>query len=113
MNSLVYQSSFLSIIIFWFRFSWKLHKVVPPYPCACPDTIQHMQDSRHIVVYHRGRYFKVPMFYDGQVLSPRAVEQQMERILADPSEPQPGEERLAALTAGDRYANATHVMYAI
>ncbi|XP_029576417.1 carnitine O-palmitoyltransferase 1, liver isoform isoform X1 [Salmo trutta] len=66
------------------------------------DTIQHMQDSRHIVVYHRGRYFKVPMFYDGQVLSPRAVEQQMERILADPSEPQPGEERLAALTAGDR-----------
>ncbi|XP_045564545.1 carnitine O-palmitoyltransferase 1, liver isoform isoform X1 [Salmo salar] len=66
------------------------------------DTIQHMKDSRHIVVYHRGRYFKVPMFYDGQVLSPRAVEQQMERILADPSEPQPGEERLAALTAGDR-----------
>ncbi|XP_038825172.1 carnitine O-palmitoyltransferase 1, liver isoform-like isoform X2 [Salvelinus namaycush] len=66
------------------------------------DTIQHMQDSRHIVVYHRGRYFKVPMFYDGRVLSPRAVEQQMERILADPSEPQPGEECLAALTAGDR-----------
>ncbi|XP_036819490.1 carnitine O-palmitoyltransferase 1, liver isoform isoform X1 [Oncorhynchus mykiss] len=66
------------------------------------DTIQHMQDSRHIVVYHRGRYFKVPMFYDGKVLSPRAVEQQMERILADPSEPQPGEECLAALTAGDR-----------
>uniref|UniRef100_A0A8K9XWF6 carnitine O-palmitoyltransferase n=1 Tax=Oncorhynchus mykiss TaxID=8022 RepID=A0A8K9XWF6_ONCMY len=79
-----------------------LHKVVPLYPCACPDTIQHMQDSRHIVVYHRGRYFKVPMFYDGKVLSPRAVEQQMERILADPSEPQPGEECLAALTAGDR-----------
>uniref|UniRef100_A0A8C7KL77 carnitine O-palmitoyltransferase n=1 Tax=Oncorhynchus kisutch TaxID=8019 RepID=A0A8C7KL77_ONCKI len=66
------------------------------------DTIQHIQDSRHIVVYHRGRYFKVPMFYDGKVLSPRAVEQQMERILADPSEPQPGEECLAALTAGDR-----------
>lgn len=71
-------------------------------PGVDTDTIQHMKDSRHIVVYHRGRYFKVPMFYDGQVLSPRAVEQQMERILADPSEPQPGEERLAALTAGDR-----------
>ncbi|XP_038825171.1 carnitine O-palmitoyltransferase 1, liver isoform-like isoform X1 [Salvelinus namaycush] len=71
-------------------------------PGVDTDTIQHMQDSRHIVVYHRGRYFKVPMFYDGRVLSPRAVEQQMERILADPSEPQPGEECLAALTAGDR-----------
>uniref|UniRef100_A0A8C7KNC9 carnitine O-palmitoyltransferase n=1 Tax=Oncorhynchus kisutch TaxID=8019 RepID=A0A8C7KNC9_ONCKI len=77
-------------------------------PGVDTDTIQHIQDSRHIVVYHRGRYFKVPMFYDGKVLSPRAVEQQMERILADPSEPQPGEECLAALTAGDRYANATH-----
>uniref|UniRef100_A0A8C7ITL5 carnitine O-palmitoyltransferase n=1 Tax=Oncorhynchus kisutch TaxID=8019 RepID=A0A8C7ITL5_ONCKI len=82
-------------------------------PGVDTDTIQHIQDSRHIVVYHRGRYFKVPMFYDGKVLSPRAVEQQMERILADPSEPQPGEECLAALTAGDRYANATHVMYAL
>uniref|UniRef100_A0A8C7IPY9 carnitine O-palmitoyltransferase n=1 Tax=Oncorhynchus kisutch TaxID=8019 RepID=A0A8C7IPY9_ONCKI len=71
-------------------------------PGVDTDTIQHIQDSRHIVVYHRGRYFKVPMFYDGKVLSPRAVEQQMERILADPSEPQPGEECLAALTAGDR-----------
>ncbi|KAJ7994607.1 hypothetical protein DPEC_G00251220 [Dallia pectoralis] len=66
------------------------------------DTIQHMRDSRHIAVYHRGRYFKVPMFYDGKVLSPRAIEQQMERILADTSDPQPGEETLAALTAGDR-----------
>ncbi|KAI2662447.1 Carnitine O-palmitoyltransferase 1, liver isoform [Labeo rohita] len=66
------------------------------------DTVQHMSDSRHIVVYHRGRYFKVWMFYDGRLLLPREIEQQMERILADTSEPQPGEETLAALTAGDR-----------
>uniref|UniRef100_A0A673JDY8 carnitine O-palmitoyltransferase n=1 Tax=Sinocyclocheilus rhinocerous TaxID=307959 RepID=A0A673JDY8_9TELE len=66
------------------------------------DTVQHMSDSRHIVVHHRGRYFKVWMFYDGRLLLPREIEQQMERILADTSEPQPGEETLAALTAGDR-----------
>ncbi|XP_028824722.1 carnitine O-palmitoyltransferase 1, liver isoform-like isoform X2 [Denticeps clupeoides] len=66
------------------------------------DTIQHMTDSRHIVVYHRGRYFKVGMFYDGRLLNPREIEQQMERILADESPPQDGEEQLAALTAGDR-----------
>uniref|UniRef100_A0A672MIL4 carnitine O-palmitoyltransferase n=1 Tax=Sinocyclocheilus grahami TaxID=75366 RepID=A0A672MIL4_SINGR len=66
------------------------------------DTVQHMSDSRHIVVYHRGRYFKVGMFYDGRLLLPREIEQQMERILAETSEPQPGEETLAALTAGDR-----------
>lgn len=34
---------------------------------------------------------------------PREIEQQMERILADESEPLPGEERIAALTAGERW----------
>ncbi|KAI4894588.1 hypothetical protein NFI96_018815 [Prochilodus magdalenae] len=66
------------------------------------DVIQHVNESKHIVVYHKGRFFKVWMFYDGRLLHPREIEQQMERILADKSEPQPGEETLAALTAGDR-----------
>lgn len=67
------------------------------------DTLQHTNESKHIVVYHKGRYFKVWMFYDGRLLLPREIEQQMERILADKSEPLPGEERLASLTAGDRW----------
>ncbi|CAM5149536.1 carnitine O-palmitoyltransferase 1, liver isoform isoform X1 [Chelonia mydas] len=66
------------------------------------DTIQHMKDSRHIVVYHKGRYFKVWLYHDGRLLKPREIEQQMQRILEDRSEPQAGEEKLAALTAGDR-----------
>uniref|UniRef100_A0A4W4FW28 carnitine O-palmitoyltransferase n=1 Tax=Electrophorus electricus TaxID=8005 RepID=A0A4W4FW28_ELEEL len=66
------------------------------------DVIQHVNESKHIMVYHRGRYFKVWMFYDGRLMLPREIEQQMERILADKSEPLPGEEKLAALTAGDR-----------
>uniref|UniRef100_A0A8D1SHM1 carnitine O-palmitoyltransferase n=1 Tax=Sus scrofa TaxID=9823 RepID=A0A8D1SHM1_PIG len=66
------------------------------------DTIQHLRDSKHIVVFHRGRYFKVWLYYDGRLLKPREIEQQMQRILDDPSEPQPGEAKLAALTAGDR-----------
>uniref|UniRef100_A0A2I3HSE8 carnitine O-palmitoyltransferase n=1 Tax=Nomascus leucogenys TaxID=61853 RepID=A0A2I3HSE8_NOMLE len=66
------------------------------------DTIQHMRDSKHIVVYHRGRYFKVWLYHDGRLLKPREIEQQMQRILDNTSEPQPGEARLAALTAGDR-----------
>lgn len=67
-----------------------------------PDTLQHTNETKHIVVYHKGRFFKVWMFYDGRLLLPREIEQQMEKILADQSEPQPGEEKLAALTAGDR-----------
>ncbi|XP_076143199.1 carnitine O-palmitoyltransferase 1, liver isoform-like isoform X2 [Alosa pseudoharengus] len=66
------------------------------------DTLQHHTNCKHIVVYHKGRYFKVWMFYDGRLLMPREIEQQMELILADDSPPQPGEEPLAALTAGDR-----------
>ncbi|XP_036962359.1 carnitine O-palmitoyltransferase 1, liver isoform isoform X1 [Acanthopagrus latus] len=66
------------------------------------DTLQHMNESKHIAVFHKGRFFKVWMFYDGRLLLPREIEQQMERILADKSEPLPGEEKLAALTAGER-----------
>ncbi|XP_077425137.1 carnitine O-palmitoyltransferase 1, liver isoform isoform X1 [Vanacampus margaritifer] len=66
------------------------------------DILQHTNETKHIAVYHKGRFFKVWMFYDGRLLLPREIEQQMERILADKSEPAPGEERLAALTAGDR-----------
>lgn len=62
-----------------------------------------MKDSKHIVVYHKGRYFKVWLYHDGRLLKPREIEQQMQRILDDDSEPQAGEEKLAALTAGDRY----------
>uniref|UniRef100_H3CYN5 carnitine O-palmitoyltransferase n=1 Tax=Tetraodon nigroviridis TaxID=99883 RepID=H3CYN5_TETNG len=64
------------------------------------DTLQHTNETKHIVVYHKGRFFKVWMFYDGRLLLPREIEQQMEKILADQSAPQPGEEKLAALTAG-------------
>ncbi|NXX44347.1 CPT1A palmitoyltransferase, partial [Tricholaema leucomelas] len=66
------------------------------------DALQHVKDSKHIVVYHKGRYFKVWLYHDGRLLRPREIQQQMQRILDDDSEPQPGEEKLAALTAGDR-----------
>ncbi|XP_070764060.1 carnitine O-palmitoyltransferase 1, liver isoform [Enoplosus armatus] len=71
-------------------------------PGVDTDTLQHVNESKHIAVYHKGRFFKVWMFYDGRLLLPREIEQQMERILADKSEPLPEEEKLASLTAGDR-----------
>lgn len=58
-------------------------------------------------MYHRGRYFKVWLYHDGRLLKPRELEQQMQQILDDPSEPQPGEAKLAALTAADRCVCAT------
>lgn len=71
---------------------------MPPHA----DTLLHLVDSKHLAVYHKGRFYKVWLYYGGQVLPPRDLELQFQRILDDPSPPQPGEERLAALTAGER-----------
>ncbi|NWQ93326.1 CPT1B palmitoyltransferase, partial [Burhinus bistriatus] len=66
------------------------------------DTLLHLVDSKHLAVYHKGRFYKVWLYYGGQLLRPRDLQLQFQRILDDPSPPQPGEERLAALTAGER-----------
>ncbi|XP_067849726.1 carnitine O-palmitoyltransferase 1, liver isoform-like isoform X1 [Heptranchias perlo] len=66
------------------------------------DTLQHLKDSKHIAVYHRGRYFKVWLYHSGRLLKPCEIQLQVQKILDDPSLPQAGEEKLAALTAGDR-----------
>ncbi|XP_018327193.1 carnitine O-palmitoyltransferase 1, liver isoform isoform X2 [Agrilus planipennis] len=71
------------------------------------DKIQHLLDSNHIVVYHKGRFFKV-VIYKGRILKPCEIQIQMQQILNDETEPQKGEEKLAALTASERtsWANA-------
>ncbi|XP_075409545.1 carnitine O-palmitoyltransferase 1, muscle isoform [Tenrec ecaudatus] len=66
------------------------------------DLLQHLGDSRHVAVYHKGRFFKVWLYKGSQLLKPCDLEMQFQRILDDSSPPQPGEERLAALTAGER-----------
>ncbi|KAM8927580.1 carnitine O-palmitoyltransferase 1, liver isoform-like [Pelodytes ibericus] len=66
------------------------------------DTIHHYTDSKHIVVYHKGRFYRVWVYHGGRMLNPRELELQFQHILDDTSPPQPGEEKLAALTAGDR-----------
>ncbi|XP_069047891.1 carnitine O-palmitoyltransferase 1, liver isoform-like isoform X2 [Lepisosteus oculatus] len=74
--------------------------------CRCPgeltDSLQHWQDSDHVAVFHRGRYFRLWLYQAGRLLSPREIQSQIQKILDDPSPPQPGEEKLGALTAGDR-----------
>ncbi|XP_004845344.1 carnitine O-palmitoyltransferase 1, muscle isoform isoform X2 [Heterocephalus glaber] len=71
-------------------------------PLAITDVLQHLAESRHVAVYHKGRFFKVWLYEGSRLLKPRDLEMQFQRILDDPSPPQPGEEKLAALTAGGR-----------
>uniref|UniRef100_A0A4W5KC12 Carnitine O-palmitoyltransferase 1, muscle isoform n=1 Tax=Hucho hucho TaxID=62062 RepID=A0A4W5KC12_9TELE len=66
------------------------------------DFVQHLSDRKHLVVYHKGRFFKVWLYYGGCHLWPSELETQFQMILNDTTEPQPGELKLAALTAGNR-----------
>ncbi|XP_072291402.1 carnitine O-palmitoyltransferase 1, muscle isoform [Eucyclogobius newberryi] len=66
------------------------------------DFVQHLKDRKHLVVYHRGRFFQLWLYAGGRHLLPSELELQFQRILTDTSEPQPGEVKLAALTAGNR-----------
>lgn len=66
------------------------------------DIVQHLTDRKHLIVYHKGRFFQVWLYTGGRHLLPSELEFQFQRILNDQSEPQSGEVKLAALTAGDR-----------
>ncbi|XP_049977359.1 palmitoyl thioesterase CPT1C isoform X1 [Alexandromys fortis] len=66
------------------------------------DYLRHVQDSRHVAVLHQGRFFRVGTHFSNDLLSPRALEQQFQQILDDPSPACPLEEHLAALTAAPR-----------
>ncbi|XP_062245689.1 carnitine O-palmitoyltransferase 1, muscle isoform [Platichthys flesus] len=66
------------------------------------DIVQHLTDRKHLIVYHRGRFFQVWLYTGGRHLLPSELETQFQRILNDTTEPEPGELKLAALTAGNR-----------
>lgn len=85
--------------------SWSSH------PLLCPtlsDIVQHWKDSDYLAVYHRGRYFRLGMYNAGTLLSPREIEFQIQKILDDSSPPSTGEDKLGALTAGDRWVKGWH-----
>jgi len=66
------------------------------------DRLMHLYDSTFIAVYHKGRYYKTYIYYKGVLMSPIQIETMLQKIMDDDSAPAVGEEKLAALTAGDR-----------
>jgi len=72
---------------------------IPGVEC---DKIVHFGDSTHVVVMHKGRFFKMPCYYKGSLMTARELQNQIEMILADTTEPDSGEALLGALTAGER-----------
>ncbi|BET00194.1 carnitine [Nesidiocoris tenuis] len=84
--------------------SWQYERLcnTTRVPGVETDKIIHWNDSKHIVVLHKGCYYKVPIYHKNRILEPCELEIQIQTILDDDSQPVDGEERLAALTAGER-----------
>ncbi|XP_035909670.1 carnitine O-palmitoyltransferase 1, liver isoform isoform X1 [Anopheles stephensi] len=85
--------------------SWQYERIFNTVraPGVESDKIIHYQDSNHIVVLYRGCYYKVIIYHNGRILRPCELQIQIDHILQQGAEkPQPGEELLASLTAGDR-----------
>jgi carnitine O-palmitoyltransferase 1 len=56
--------------------SWQYERIfnTTRVPGAVSDKIVHYNDSRHIVVYHAGRYFKVIIYSQNRILHPCEIE---------------------------------------
>ncbi|KAK0083381.1 hypothetical protein PV325_008880 [Microctonus aethiopoides] len=66
------------------------------------DKLIHYSDAKHIIVYYKGCYYKVLIYYKNRILQACEIEQQLQYIMDLETKPQIGEEKLAALTATDR-----------
>lgn len=71
------------------------------------DSLQTYSKSKHIVVIHRDKYFKVDIYDGSEALSPADLQIQFTRIL-EQSEDAQEEVAVAALTSQDRTSWAKH-----
>ena len=79
------------------------------------DHLIHYEDSKHIVVLYKEKYFKVICYTStGRLLSPAELQDQFDIIISDNSSSAIGEDMVAALTAGsrDKWFNARGVHFA-
>lgn len=71
------------------------------------DQFRHWDDIKHVAVYCKGCWFKLPIHNGKRLLEPAELQAAFENILNGELTPAPGEEKLAIFTAGDRTHWAT------
>ena len=62
------------------------HNPIDRIPGETTDRLIHFDDSKHIVVWHKGKFYKVWVYCDGKYLQPADLEHTFNLILADTSE---------------------------
>lgn len=96
--------------------SWQYERIFNTVrvPGVEGDKIVHYKDSNHIVVLHKGCYYKMPIYSKGRLLKPCELQYQIQEILGNNDKPKEGEAFLASLTAWDRtkWANARERYFA-
>ncbi|OAF70318.1 hypothetical protein A3Q56_01973 [Intoshia linei] len=73
-------------------------------PGKTKDKIVHYKDSRHFVVIHAGRYYKIYAYHhcNGNMFSAAQIELMLDKILNDTDSVNDSELKLGSLTAGNR-----------
>jgi len=71
-------------------------------PGELTDKLVHYDDSKHVAVYSKGKWYKLKVYYQSILLNPKEIEIQIQKIIDDTKEPSESEKHIAALTAGDR-----------
>lgn len=66
------------------------------------DTLVHHKDSKHVAVFSNGKWYKLYTYYQSKNLNARELETQIQKILDDDSSVTNTEQKIAALTAGER-----------
>jgi carnitine O-palmitoyltransferase 1 len=66
------------------------------------DIFRHWDDVKHVAVYCKGCWFKLPIHNNKRLLEPAELQEAFEQIVNGDLTPAPGEEKLAIFTAGER-----------
>lgn len=66
------------------------------------DKLVHLNDSSHVAVFHKGRFYKLTFHHKGRLLEPRQIEYLLDKIVDDKEGPTDGEEYISSLTTLDR-----------
>lgn len=85
--------------------SWQYERLfnTTRIPGVETDKIVHADDSQHIVVMCKDKFYRLDLYYKSKLLQPAQIQRQLEAIILDAANgAQVDEKYLGALTAGDR-----------
>ncbi|KAG4077465.1 hypothetical protein HA402_002892 [Bradysia odoriphaga] len=84
--------------------SWQYKRAFNTFrePGIEADRLIHFENSDHVVLYHKGSFYKLVVYHHGRLLNPIELKHQIDQILNSSPATNDSERNLASLTAMDR-----------